>query len=1416
MSFTLSTTVQTGAAVLRVSFAGSMPLSASPLGGADVRNPNNWYLMGPSDTSVGEVRTVPSDPFSFDLICTDPVVAGSWVISGLNITNAAGEPLTSPNLIFTAVGPQPFFSVPSDQITSETTLRQALNAALDGPGWRAFIAALGYSDEKVAKAGKAAFYQRLLATAGGEYLERLTTAYGIDKPANVRLSDDVLRRLTIDVNNNTTNTAGIEAVLLAYYGLDATVAHAQSAIPEPFVLGDEDDLILHIDGTDVTVVFRDDDFGAISAAQATEVAAVINRQFWLQDLRAFAMASTDSESGLVYLRIYSGLSGVKGRMKFYGGDAMRGLQFPTIVDTQQITGTQWSLTPSSITNPVPVGRVRLTWIGGTDPQLTAVLTGDRVNIYGAPFSATNRGNFRIVGTTPTYIEFEDAPFAEAQASITQTGTQDVFFVRPSVVTLAGQYVAAVVNTDINTAEILLPVTAAAVERDETSGWYLNGEQTLEVDGTYALSGRASGSTTVRLKTTTPHGLSPGRFIFLDEVEIDYEASLGAAQMTLGAPPAAMTQCYSAVKLEDGRILAVFTTSAATTHNTYFFDPETDTWSTATLTPFSGAGAAPALVLMADGKVMGVGLTQYAIFDPETEVWTSLTNHGFGVSIEVPYNAVLLLNDGRIFVVGAKPGNIGTTWTAISSTTTTMGGNGRALSIAYGSHVDRWVMCGGVGSGISEMAASIDNGVTWTNLASAFTTNAITNVAYGNSLFIATDSGINSMYTSPTGVTFTSIAINLQLGAVGPKRFAYGGSRWIALGNSVNGPASYSDDNSASWTAIGDISFGASTPADIDYGNSVWIIVGTGGTASRSVNNGVTWTAIGTLNLPGGIDARAVSYGNGVWVVVGTIGFASRSVDDGVTWTAIGNMQHSVVTITDVVYGSGYWVAVGGNTSGGRASYSIDGGITWIQVSNPGMSGIDSFRALTFANETFIGVGGFIAGVAARAAPGNFKSSIFTPVTGSWSTPLTIDASRAENTIGAAAVLTAAGNVVVAGGGGSTAQTKAAHYNVPSNSWKAIDDMPSAIGYPHGVAVASGPGGQIWFTGGQSASSNIVALDIASMTWTSKALNQSLPTTSNATLVNRNNEIFWVPSSSALSWELRGSQSWQPAQTLASTTGPAVISSAPNPVWAFDLNDGRVLAVSENGASSGTTIAFMRYAEARTRSGGQLAGGPFKITAVPGADILEFETSENSRYTLITGGEVTPILAENGTIASGFMLNTRDGFAITDGKTTLTAAVAKGFTPTIIDVGSAEDFPDEPGYILLSFGTAHESHAVRYLGTVGTTQLRLDPNEKFDFNYAIGDSVNLLEGRGVFAPDVSVPLGVTWLTDSSVGRIEAELDLDFVVGVGLNVINRVLYPGDRGLGNEGLPKQGVSKISDAVSIWGGVNYLLEAIAAREDE
>jgi hypothetical protein len=74
------------------------------------------------------------------------------------------------------------------------------------------------------------------------------------------------------------------------------------------------------------------------------------------------------------------------------------------------------------------------------------------------------------------------------------------------------------------------------------------------------------------------------------------------------------------------------------------------------------------------------------------------------------------------------------------------------------------------------------------------------------------------------------------------------------------------------------------------------------------------------------------------------------------------------------------------------------------------------------------------------------------------------------------------------------------------------------------------------------------------------------------------------------------------------------------------------------------------------------------------------------------------------------------------------------------------------------------------------------------------------------------VGSFYLTDSNSGRINAEGTVENISGGGLNVDITIAYPGDRGLGGEGLPATG-QKFSDKVLVWGSNNLDIDEQDAR---
>lgn len=668
--FSLQSVKHIGAAVLRVTIGDGIPISKDSRQPHDVLNPLNWLLVGTEQLPITVVRAVSGNPHAYDLIAEAPLGAGQWQLRAADIRNVSGETLLDQVIIFDAADSQDFFTNPRDQPSAEDVVRQAM-AVTDGPGWRAMTAALGRGDQLVRETAEAAWRQMFLATAGGTYLERLTTSYGVDRPADVGLDDDGVRRLTMALNANKVVSPALEAVLEAYYGIDATRISAQSRVAEPFALAVGDVLACHVDGTDLFITLvSDDGFASISSASAREVAVVLNRELAAAGLQAYATPYVDPATAAVYLRIYSGIPGFRGRLQFFGGQIWEALKLPAEPLTTQAVGTQWSLQPSVPHSGIPGGRVRMTWIGGPTPNIQTVFTGDYVNIFGPPFLAANRGIFRIVDTTATSLDFEADPAFPpvAQGSVTQVGDRDIFFTRPSLVTPDSRLFAAVTRPAPNYAEIVLPATTPAVTRTLGRAWYIGGAQPVEMTSLV----RNLGSQTVTVTTATPHGMSATDPFFLDSVEVDYDWALPALNVSVPAPFSMLATVNDAIRIPDGRVLAI-----DDSRDYKLYDPETNTWGTAAATGFAFSISPHPIgaCVMPDGRIFACRYAEARIYDPATDVWVAAAAPPRFLS--TPSHSMVVLPDGRIMVAGAD--NIsGGTWSDVYDPATNTWSDPRSL------------------------------------------------------------------------------------------------------------------------------------------------------------------------------------------------------------------------------------------------------------------------------------------------------------------------------------------------------------------------------------------------------------------------------------------------------------------------------------------------------------------------------------------------------------------------------------------------------------------------------------------------------------------------------------------------------------------------------------------------------------------
>ena len=169
---------------------------------------------------------------------------------------------------------------------------------------------------------------------------------------------------------------------------------------------------------------------------------------------------------------------------------------------------------------------------------------------------------------------------------------------------------------------------------------------------------------------------------------------------------------------------------------------------------------------------------------------------------------------------------------------------------------------------------------------------------------------------------------------------YGNGKFVAIAqNSAYG--AYSTDG-ITWTEM-------TLPASrvwqkVAYGDGKFVAVASSSDKGAYSTDGITWTEMG---MPASRGWRSVTCGNGKFVAVASGINKGAYSTDGITWT---DMTLPASNMSDVTYGDGKFVAVGGNQSYNGA-YSTDG-ITWIETtSNAGKSG----SSVTYGDGKFVAI-----------------------------------------------------------------------------------------------------------------------------------------------------------------------------------------------------------------------------------------------------------------------------------------------------------------------------------------------------------------------------------------------------------------------------------------------------------------------------
>lgn len=215
--------------------------------------------------------------------------------------------------------------------------------------------------------------------------------------------------------------------------------------------------------------------------------------------------------------------------------------------------------------------------------------------------------------------------------------------------------------------------------------------------------------------------------------------------------------------------------------------------------------------------------------------------------------------------------------------------------------------------------------------------------------------------------------------------------------------------------------------------------------------------------------------------------------------------------------------------------------------------------------------------------------------------------------------------------------------------------------------------------------------------------------------------------------------------------------------------------------------------------------------------ITFDTPDYPFYTTGSGGTVEPVGALPGKFPGPYIWDTTGGFGITGGDSVTTQRLERGAQYSSVNIGAndALNFPNAPGYLVFSFGYKNQAGPVPYLGCLNGSALIIDSKYRFQADIPAGASVILLHGRGPFVPEHPERLGSFYLTDSPSGRIAAQNLIENISAAGIDLTTTVVYPGRRGLGNDGFPTKGNYKLSDVVVVWGPSNPDAEIADLKEE-
>ncbi len=374
-------------------------------------------------TTVVAVVTDPQDPNSVLLALSPGLQPNGYTVSCVGLTSNAAPmvaPFTAAFQVF--VGPAvqftPNLANPGVNPTALSTLRALVPPSMKGDVWTQLLETLGEEEQQAWDQAAAVYDQLFLVSANGKYLDqRASEEGGYDRPELVGFGDDAFRDLVIQLSTRKLTLNAFLRVLEIYFGIDAVRAHTTTTAAQNFSIPDGSEQAFMVDGRGpFTVTFRAADFTNQLQVSAIEAAVALNRRFRDQHISALALPKVDSQTGLVYLSVYTNARGLRGSIESVSGPIPFAAGRHTVQDQVRAAYAK-TLPDGSVEVVLPATSIV---VARTPNQDAAYLDVDYTEVGGGPYLHEPDGTVAVTETVTTTTQSIEAGHQYPSITVTST------------------------------------------------------------------------------------------------------------------------------------------------------------------------------------------------------------------------------------------------------------------------------------------------------------------------------------------------------------------------------------------------------------------------------------------------------------------------------------------------------------------------------------------------------------------------------------------------------------------------------------------------------------------------------------------------------------------------------------------------------------------------------------------------------------------------------------------------------------------------------------------------------------------------------------------------------------------------------------------------------------------------------------